>query len=164
MFAKQPRTIATCERDRHIQRDRLPRQHCPSHQFMVDPVVEVMFVLVHPDLGQPDAVPAQHVHPGAPLVRRALPEDVAHVAAGHDLQPTSAHPNLQHQAVSGTSQRRASSIHRVLAIQETALPLIALTRQSLGLRATRQPMGAYCCPPPFTSPMISLQCGKHAQI
>ena len=69
--------------------------HHVTHQLIIDPSVEVVFVLVHPDLSQPDAVPAQHIHSGAPLVRRALSEDVAHVAAGHDLQTPSAHPRLR---------------------------------------------------------------------
>ena len=66
-------------------------------QVVPDPVVVIVLVLVQPDLGEPDAVPDHHVHVGPPLVRRPLTEDVAHVAAGDDLQGSAAHPGLERQ-------------------------------------------------------------------
>jgi hypothetical protein len=60
---------------------------CASTHFVVTyPLIVVLGVLVQPYFAQPDAVPLEHVHAAAPLVRRAFPKDVTHVRARHDLQ------------------------------------------------------------------------------
>lgn len=61
---------------------------------MANPLIIIFFVLVHPDLGQSDGIPPEHVHPRPPLVRRPLPEYVTHVTARDYLQRPPAHPRL----------------------------------------------------------------------
>lgn len=55
---------------------------------MTYPLVVVLGILVQPHFAQPYAVPLEHVHAAAPLVRRTFAEDVAHVRARHDFQGT----------------------------------------------------------------------------
>lgn len=57
-----------------------------AHLVVTYPLVVVLGILVQPHLAQPYAVPLEHVHAAAPLVRRPFPEDVSHVRAGHDFQ------------------------------------------------------------------------------
>ena len=71
-----------------------PDRHFP-HQVVSDPLVVILLVVVHPDLGQPDGVPLEDVDTGPPAVRRPFPEDVAHVRARDDLQSAVTHPSLE---------------------------------------------------------------------
>ena len=64
-------------------------------QLVPDPVVVIFLVVVQPNLGQPDGVPLENIDPRPPLVGRSLPEDVAHMGAGHDLQGAATHPGLE---------------------------------------------------------------------
>lgn len=58
------------------------------HLVVTYPLVVVLGILVQPHFAQPYAVPLEHVHAAAPLVRRTFAEDVAHVRARHDFQGT----------------------------------------------------------------------------
>ena len=66
-----------------------------TYQLVTYPVVVILLVVVQPDLGESDGVPPENVDPAAPLVRRALAENVTHVGAGDNLQGATAHPRLQ---------------------------------------------------------------------
>ena len=63
--------------------------------FLCLPIVVVVLVLVHPDLGKADAVLPEHVDAWPPLVGRPFAEDVTNVGTGNDLKRASAHPSLQ---------------------------------------------------------------------
>jgi hypothetical protein len=77
---------------------RPPRADVPEVALVVAyPLVVVLGVLVQPHFGQTNGIPPQHVHAAAPLVRRALPEDVTDVGTRHDLQGAPAHPRLERQ-------------------------------------------------------------------
>ena len=66
-------------------------------QVVADALVVILFEVVQPDLSEPDGVPPEDVDAAPPLVWGPLPEDVADVAAGHDLQRAAAHPRLEGQ-------------------------------------------------------------------
>ena len=78
----------------------LTQRHSIAHVAIVaeieqDALIEDVLVGVEPHLGQAHGVLAYHVHLGGPLVRTALAEDVADVAAGRAHQLAAAHPQLE---------------------------------------------------------------------
>ena len=84
----------------------LPQRHAAAHVAEgadvggllrageAEAVVVEVAVLVHPDGGHPLVVVLGDLEVGPPLVRGEGAEDVAHPAAGHDLQRPAAHPHL----------------------------------------------------------------------
>jgi len=62
------------------------RRRTSTHLVVTYPLIVVLGVLIQPHFAQPYAVPLEHVHAVAPLVRRTFPEDVTHVRARHDFQ------------------------------------------------------------------------------
>lgn len=62
---------------------------------MPNPLIIIFRILVHPDLGQSDGVPPEDIDPGPPLVRGALAEDVANMAARDDLKGPPTHPSFE---------------------------------------------------------------------
>ena len=58
-------------------------------------VVVEDLVVIHPDVGHPQAVLGQYVFVRAPAVRRRVAEHVANVRARDDLHTAATHPGLR---------------------------------------------------------------------
>ena len=66
-----------------------------AYQFIRDVFVVDVFVLVQPNLHEPDSVAAEDLADvAAPAVGAGRPEDMAHLAARVDLQSAPTHPHL----------------------------------------------------------------------
>ena len=57
-----------------------------------------MFVFIHPHFCQSDRILLDHIDSSLPGVRTALPEYMANMGTGNDLQNATAHPNLHKQS------------------------------------------------------------------
>ena len=65
-----------------------------TYEIIVEAIVIVLCILIHPDFGDANRVFLHHVNARPPLIRTSLSENVSDVRAQHYFQHTSAHPHL----------------------------------------------------------------------
>ena len=68
--------------------------HDRTYKFVVEAIIVVLGILIHPDCGETNRIFLHHVYAGPPLIGASLAENVPDVRAQDYFQHSAAHPHL----------------------------------------------------------------------